>query len=132
MSVMEAVPLIKAPDSWPLPVVAGVAMLVLAGLDMLGAVAAKEWAEHRSVVPLLLGVATFVVLWWVYASSLLYAELALVTMGWIVLLQVGLLVVDRLRYDVHLSAGKWVAVVVIVAAQAYLLLGPAASSADSA
>ena len=43
------------------------------------------------VVPLLLGAAAFLVLFWVYASALQYAELALVTMGWIVVLQVGLL-----------------------------------------
>ncbi len=73
---------------------------------------------------LLLGVAAFLVLFWVYASALQYAELALVTMGWIVVLQVGLLMIDRLHYGVHLAPGKWVAVAVILLAQGYLLLGP--------
>ena len=48
------------------------------------------------------GVGCFVLLFYVYASSLQYAELATVTMGWIVLLQVGLLVLDHVRYDVSL------------------------------
>ena len=60
----------------------------------------------------------------VYASSLQHAELAIVTMGWIVILQVGLVVVDHVRYAVELPAGKWVAVMVLLAAPAHLLLGP--------
>ena len=63
-------------------------------------------------------------LFWVYASSLQYAELAVVTMGWIVLLQVGILVIDRVVYDSSLPAGKLVAVVIILAAQGYLVLAP--------
>ena len=58
------------------------------------------------------------------ASSLQYAELAVVTMGWVVVLQVGLVLVDRFRYDVELPAAKWVAMFVALAAQAYLLLAP--------
>ena len=48
------------------------------------------WADNGSVRALVLGAGAFVVLFWVYASSLQYAELAVVTMGWIVLLQVGI------------------------------------------
>ena len=73
---------------------------------------------------MLLGLAAFGVLFWVYASSLQYAELALVTMGWIVMLQVGLVVIDQVRYGVELPPGKWVAIVVLLVAQAYLLLAP--------
>jgi hypothetical protein len=36
-------------------------------------------------------------------------------------------VLDRVRYGVELPAGKWVAIVVLLAAQAYLLLAPAAT-----
>ena len=71
-------------------------------------------------------------LFWVYASSLQYAELALVTMGWIVMLQVGLVVLDRVRYGVELPPGKWVAIVVLLAAQAYLLLAPSTSRRTTA
>ncbi|MEO7754517.1 MAG: hypothetical protein ABIS35_13995 [Terracoccus sp.] len=127
MNVTEVVPLLRAPSGWPVPVVATVAMVCLAGLDLAGAVLAKEWADHGSVRALVLGAGTFLVLFWVYASSLHYAELALVTMGWVVMLQVGLVLVDRWRYGVELPTGKWVAIGVVLAAQAYLVLAPSAA-----
>ncbi|GAA5035605.1 hypothetical protein GCM10023258_37680 [Terrabacter aeriphilus] len=124
MNVTNVFPLIKAPDSWPVPVVATVAMACLAGLDLAGAVLAKEWAEHGSVRALVLGLGAFLVLFWVYASSLQYAELALVTMGWVVILQVGLVLIDRWRYGVELPPGKWVAIALVLVAQGYLVLAP--------
>ena len=131
MSVTDVFPLIKAPEAWPVPVVATVAMVCLAGLDLVGAVLAKEWAENGSVRALVLGAGAFLVLFWVYASSLRYAELALVTMGWVVMLQVGLVLVDRWRYGVELPVGKWVAIGVVLLAQAYLVLAPSASQAGA-
>ena len=131
MSVTDVFPLIKAPDAWPVPVVATIAMVCLAGLDLVGAVLAKEWAENGSVRALVLGAGAFLVLFWVYASSLRYAELALVTMGWVVMLQVGLVLVDRWRYGVDLPVGKWVAIGVVLLAQAYLVLAPSASQAGA-
>ncbi|WP_323100230.1 hypothetical protein [Intrasporangium sp. YIM S08009] len=128
MSVTDVFPLIKVPDAWPVPVVATLAMVCLAGLDLAGAVLAKEWASNGSVRALVLGAGAFLVLFWVYASSLRYAELALVTMGWVVMLQVGLVLVDRWRYGVELPVGKWVAIVVVLVAQAYLVLAPSAES----
>ena len=127
MAVLETLPLIRLPGSWPLPVVATVCMAALAVLDLLGAIAAKEWAEKQSTAALGLGALAFVVLFWVYASSLQYAELAVVTMGWIVLLQVGIVLVDRLHFGAALPAGKMAAIVVILAAQGYLLLAPSAT-----
>ncbi len=129
MAVLETLPLIRLPDSWPLPVVATLCMAALAALDLLGAIAAKEWAERQSTLALGLGALAFVVLFWVYASSLQYAELAVVTMGWIVLLQVGIVLVDRLHYGATLPAGKMAAIVVILAAQGYLLLAPSTPQA---
>ncbi|HEY7720817.1 MAG TPA: hypothetical protein VIB11_03175 [Pedococcus sp.] len=128
MSTIELLPLIKAPASWPVPVVATVAMLGLATLDLVGAVAAKQWVEHRGGPALAVGLGAFVLLWWVYASSLQYAELAVVTLGWVVVLQVGLVLVDRFRYAVEMPPGKWVAIGVVLAAQAYLLLAPSGTS----
>jgi hypothetical protein len=46
-----------------------------------------------------------------------------VTFGWIVTLQAGLLL-DRIRYEVVLSQGKWAAIVAILLLQAYLVLTP--------
>ncbi|NUO36091.1 MAG: hypothetical protein HOQ27_13665 [Dermatophilaceae bacterium] len=129
MSATDVLPLLRAPDAWPVPVVATVAMVCLAGLDLVGAVFAKEWAANGSVRALVLGAGAFLVLFWVYASSLRYAELALVTMGWVVMLQVGLVLVDRWRYGVELPVGKWIAIGVVLLAQAYLVLAPSASQA---
>ncbi|MEP6630417.1 MAG: hypothetical protein ABJA89_08085 [Lapillicoccus sp.] len=130
MSGFAVFPLLRAPESWPTWAVGAGAMVVLAALDIVGALAAKEWAASSRVGALLLGAAAFLVLFWVYASALQYAELALVTMGWIVVLQVALLLIDRFQYGVQLAPGKWVAVTVILLAQGYLVLGPAAAGAE--
>ena len=129
MAMLDALPLLKLPASWPLPVVATLCMAALAALDLFGAFAAKEWAEKQNSVALGLGALSFLVLFWVYASSLQYAELAVVTMGWIVLLQVGILVIDRIAFDSSLLAGKLPAVVIILAAQGHLLLAPSGTTA---
>ncbi len=129
MAALDALPLLKLPSSWPLPVVATVCMAALAALDLFGAFAAKEWAESKNTAALAVGALSFLVLFWVYASSLQYAELAVVTMGWIVLLQVGILVIDRIVYDSALPAGKLAAVVIILAAQGYLVLAPSGPTA---
>jgi hypothetical protein len=113
--------LIRTPESWPVPLVAVLAMTALATLDLLGTVAAKEAVTHRSPVAAGAGLVAFALLFWVYASSLQYAELAAVTFGWIVILQVGVLLIDHYRYGTRMSAGAWAAVVVILAAQTYLL-----------
>lgn len=115
--------LIRTPESWPPALAAAVAMLALASLDLLGAVAAKEAVVRRSPAFAVGGALVFVVMFWVYASSLQYADLAVVTLGWVVVLQIGVVLVDVLRYDAPAPARTWVVVAVLVAAQAYLLLG---------
>src|SRR5919202_1193614 len=116
--------LLRAPASWPTPVVAVVAMLLLAVVDLAGAYVTKEAVVRRSPAWAAAGVLLFVLLFYVYASSLQYAELALVTLGWVVVLQVGVLVLDQLRYGAVMRADKWVAVVLILVAQGSLLLAP--------
>jgi len=122
--------MVKFPASWPEPVVVIVCMVVLAALDFLGALAAAEGLARRSNVLLALGALSFLLLFWFYASSLQYAELAVVTFGWIVLLQISLLLLDRIHYGISLAPGKWIAIVVILAAQAYLVLGHDRSAAE--
>ena len=129
MATLEALPLLRLPASWPLPVVATLCMVALAALDLVGAFAAREWAQKQNTTALAIGALSFLVLFWVYASSLQYAELAVVTMGWIVLLQVGILVIDRVAFDGSLPADKLAAVVIILAAQGYLLLAPSGGPA---
>ncbi len=118
------VPLLRLPESVPAPVIATVAMAALAGLDLVGALAAKEWALGNGPAWGALGVGSFVILFWVYASSLQYAELAIVTMGWIVILQVGIVLMEWLRFGVALPDAKIVAIGVILVAQGYVVLGP--------
>jgi hypothetical protein len=59
----------------------GGAMVVLAALDFVGAVLAKEWAEERNHWLFAGGLAAFGALFAVYARSLKLAELSTVTFG---------------------------------------------------
>lgn len=124
----SAVPALPVPDRVPTPVLLVGTALLLAGLDLAGAVAAKTWSEHRSLVWFGAGLALFGLLFWVYGSALRYAELAEVTIAWIVVLQVGLLLVDRFRYDVEIATPKWLAIGAILGLEAYLLLAPDAAT----
>jgi hypothetical protein len=125
--------LLRAPEGWPQPVVATVAMVVLAILDLGGSLAAKEAVERHSVGLALTGAAMFLLVFWVYISSLEVAELSAVTFGWIVILQIGVVLVDRFHYKSQLAPGTWLACAVLLAAQAYLIMAPTspASSAHS-
>lgn len=110
------------------PTTVFVVMIVLAGLDLTGSILAKQWTVGGGSWVLLAGAAAFLLLFGVYALSLRYAEMSTITLGWIVALQVGVMAVERVRYGVTLSPGKWIAVAVIIAAQAYLVLAPSSSA----
>ena len=112
------------PTSWQFYAISIGAMLALAGLDFLGALLAKEWTENHRTEFLLAGFGTFLILFAVYAVSLQYAELSIVTFGWIIFLQIGLVVLDAVRYGVQFSRGKWLAIGMILMLQAYLILAP--------
>jgi len=99
-------------------------MLALALLDFVGAVLAKEWADKGHPAWFVLGLLTFAILFTLYAHSLQTAELSLVTIGWVVFLQVGLVLYERFRYGASLSPAKWAAILIILALQAYLVLVP--------
>lgn len=124
MGTSDVLRALGIPASWHFYLVSGAAMLRLAGLDLLGALLAKEWTERHHAAWFLAGLATFGLLFALYAASLRVAELSIVTLGWIVLLQVGLLLLDRFRYGVDLPPAKWAAVVLILLLQVYLVLGP--------
>jgi hypothetical protein len=120
--------LIRVPDSWSPTVTAVVAMLLLALLDLAGAVAAKEAAARRSPVAAVIGAMLFLLLFWTYCSSLQYAELAPITLGWVAVLQVGVALLDRYRYAVPMPPRTWLAIVVLIAAEAFLILGSAGTA----
>jgi hypothetical protein len=124
--------LLRAPATWPTPVVAAVAMVLLAVVDLGGAYVTKEAVVRRSLPWAITGGTLFVLLFYVYASSLQYAELTLVTLGWIVLLQVGVVLLDRFRYGQVFGPDKWLAIVLILAAQTYLLLAPTSAAGAAA
>jgi hypothetical protein len=123
--------LIRAPEGWPQPAVAAVAMVLLAVLDLAGAFAAKEAVERRSAAFAVAGALLFLAVFWVYASSLAVAELSAVTFGWIVILQIGVVLLDRFRYGVIPNPGTWVAIAVLLAAQGYLIMAPDAGASAS-
>ncbi len=110
------------------PLVAAGAMAALALLDLAGALLARRYADQRSWLALAGGCAVFGVLFWVYGRSLAYAELATVTFGWVVLLQVGVIALDRVQHGVAIPAGKLVAMGAILVLQAYLLLAPSSAA----
>jgi RsiW-degrading membrane proteinase PrsW (M82 family) len=110
--------------SWRFYLVTFGAMLMLAALDVLGSVFAKEWVTRHHPIWFIAGLITFGILFAVYAASLHLAELSIVALGWIVFLQVGLLLIDSLRYGVTFPRGKWLAIGLILVLQAYLVLAP--------
>ena len=104
------------------PARAVLAMVTLAALDLLGALLARQWATHRSLVALVGGVAVFGLLFLVYGKSLDYAHLTTVTLGWLVLLQLGVMVLDRMQGGAGLSWDRVAAMLGVLVLQAYLTL----------
>lgn len=114
--------LIRVPDSWSPAFTAAVAMVLLAALDILATLVTKEAVVRHSAWLAALGFVLVVALFWIEASSLQYADLAPLTFGWIILVQIGVIFLDRFRYQVHIPTGAWVAIVVMIVAQGYLIL----------
>ena len=103
------------------------AVIALASLDLLGAYLAKEFSTRPRWLVLAGGILAFALLFIVYVKSLSVAELWTVTFGWVTLLEIGVVVLDRLRFDTHIPPQKVVLGCAIVILQIALLL-PAASS----
>lgn len=118
---MTSVPLLRMPELLPRPAVAIGAMVVLAGLDLLGAVLARRWAHDGSVVWFGAGLGCFALLFWVYGSSLRYAELVPVTFGWLVALQIGLMLIDRAGTHRPVPVGHWLAAAAMIGLEGYLI-----------
>ena len=108
------------------------AMIALPLLDFIGAVFAKEWADTRQPWWFVAGLVTFMGLFVFYAASLKTAELSIVTIGWVVFLQVGLLLYERVRYGASLPPLKWVAIMLILVLQTYLVLMPNETTSSDA
>src|SRR3981081_3875574 len=114
-------PLLRLPEVLPKPVVAIVAVVVLAGLDVVGPLLARLWSHGGALLWFCFAVACFIVLVWVYGSSLRYADLIPVTFGWIAALQVGLMVFGRVGSSPAIQMKQWLAAAAIIALEGYLL-----------
>jgi hypothetical protein len=121
-TIGESVSAGAAPASQPLVAIG--AMIVLAALDLAGAMLARHWSDHRSLLGLVGGIVVFSLLFLAYGSSLAYADLATVTFGWIVMLQVGVVVLQRVEERAPIGIDRAAAMAVMLALQAYLLLAP--------
>jgi hypothetical protein len=124
------VPMLQLPERLPAPIVLLIAAMLLAGLDLVGAVAAKNWSSSHSFAWFAFGALVFVVLFWLYGSVLQVAELSVVTLGWIVMLQVAVVLLDRFRYAVQISPGQIVAIGMILMLQSYLVMSSTGSTPD--
>ena len=95
-------------------------MLALAAIDFLGALVAQDFSDRRRLSTFVVGAALSVALFVVYAVALRLANLSIVTMGWIVMLQVAVITFDVVRHGLHLSLVQWTAVSVIIVLQVFL------------
>jgi hypothetical protein len=110
------------------------AISILAGLDLVGAYLAKEFALRPRWLILASGVVAFSLLFIVYVRSLRLTELWIVTFGWVVLLEVGVLLLDRFRFSTSIPVYKLVLAGIIVTLQVFLLVpsrSPKSSGATS-
>lgn len=100
------------------------ALLVLSGLDLGGTIALKEAAVRKSPGLALLGVALFVALAVAVFLTLHLAALTIVSLGWVVAVQVAVMVVDARAYDVVPGRVQGVAIAVAMLALVVAALAP--------
>ena len=102
--------------------------LVLAALDVTESVLAKEWALRRSPWLLGAGLTSSVLLFVLFVVAIGYTEMSTVTIGWIVVMQLGLMITETVRYGVSHSTDRWVVMGAIVCLLGYLVAAPTSSS----
>jgi len=100
------------------------AIIALAGLDLIGSYCAMRYMENGHQLWWSAGAIAFLGLFAVYAASLQWAELGTLTLGWIVFLQVGVLIMDKMANGVVVPAGKWAAMAAIFLLMTYMILAP--------
>jgi hypothetical protein len=106
----------------PTPFVVPAMVALLAGIDLGSGVIAKSWAASHSAWLMAGGSAMYLVMFWVYGISLRFGELSTVTIGWVVLVTVGDMALDKFHYQVQFPPSKWLAAMLAVALLGYLLV----------
>jgi hypothetical protein len=107
----------KGSSWWAVVAVGG-----LAGLDLLGAMLAKQYAIRPRWLLLTAGMLTFAALFVLYAKSLAVGELWVVTFGWVILLEVGVLALDRVRFGTAIGPYRLTLAVLLVVGQLALVV----------
>ncbi len=69
MASSTLVPMLRAPETWPSWAVGAAAIVVLAVLDLVGSVAAKEWSRGVGAPHLGVGVVALVTLGWIVVPT---------------------------------------------------------------
>jgi hypothetical protein len=79
----------------PTAAIVPVMVVLLAGIDLVSGVVAKSWADTHSGWLMLAGCAMYLVMFWIYGVSLRFGELSTITVGWVVLVTVGNMALDK-------------------------------------
>jgi hypothetical protein len=106
----------------PAAAVVPVMVLLLAGIDLVSGVVAKSWAASHSGWLMFAGCAMYLVMFWGYGVSLRFGELSTITIGWVVIVTVGNMALDKFRYQVNFPTSKWLIALLVVALLAYLMM----------
>ena len=108
------------------------AMAGLAGLHLASVLLAKELSARPWVWMYALAIGVWVLLFLLYVWSMRFDDLWVVTFGWVTMLQVGVLLVDRFVFAAEVSPRKWFLASALIVVQICLLLPDRASTAAAA
>ena len=108
-------------------IIVGITTL-LAALDLVGAILAKEWADRRHHWLFALGAVCAIGLFVLFAVAVRYAEMSTVTLGWVVAMQLGLMLAEQYRYGVGHDADRWLVMLAMIGLQVYLLVTPSSAA----
>lgn len=121
LPVLAAVALIGRLEQLPAAVLAPALIALLAAVDFLLGLVAKSWSGSSSSLTLAAGLGLSALLFCLYGVSLRHGHLSSITLGWVVVLTVADLLVDRFEFGVQLPTSKWLAAAGAVALLGYLI-----------
>jgi hypothetical protein len=102
------------------------AMLVLASLDATAALCLKEAVLQKQPLLAVAGIMLMVAVAGVLLATVKLASLTIVGLGWIVLFQAAVMLVDHLRYDITPGRVQGIAILVAMGALVVACVAPAA------